>query len=115
RPHQDASPPASERITAVILPPTPPGRPLYRKVRDRASFAFALVSIAAILDVADRKVRGARLALGGLAHKPWLPADAERALVGKIAERSSFDDTAQAVLGGAVPHDTNEFKIPLTR
>src|SRR4051794_15637796 len=66
-----------EIITAVTLPPPPPGVQLYRKVRDRASYAFALVSVAAIVDSTRGQVRSARLAFGGLAHRPWRVAQAE--------------------------------------
>jgi Aerobic-type carbon monoxide dehydrogenase, middle subunit CoxM/CutM homologs len=62
---------SGEIITAVTLPPPPPGVQVYRKVRDRASYAFALVSVAAIVDSAQGKIRSARLAFGGLAQKPW--------------------------------------------
>src|SRR6202035_2220067 len=66
-----------EMITAVVLPPPPPGRQLYRKVRDRASYAFALVSVAAIVAREDDRVRTARVAFGGISYKPWRSAEAE--------------------------------------
>ncbi len=66
-----------ELITAVTLPPPPPGLQLYRKVRDRASYAFALVSVAAIIDAPGGTIQSARLAFGGLAHKPWRVEEAE--------------------------------------
>ena len=87
-----------ELITAVLLPPPPAGRQTYRKVRDRASYAFALVSVAAIVDAGGGKIRDARLALGGVAHKPWVPKDAERELVGAPAEAGSYETAARAAL-----------------
>jgi xanthine dehydrogenase YagS FAD-binding subunit len=102
-------------ITAVTLPPPPIGKQIYRKVRDRASYAFALVSVAAIVDVADGKVRSARLAFGGLAPKPWRVAPAEERLIGAPASEQTFDAVASDVLDGARGHGGNDFKIPLTR
>ena len=75
-----------EIITAVTLPPPPPGVQLYRKVRDRASYAFALVSVAAIVDSTRGRIRSARLAFGGLAHKPWRSPQAEQKLVDAPAD-----------------------------
>ncbi len=100
-----------ELVTAVTLPKPLPGIHLYRKVRDRASYAFAVISVAAVIDAApDGKVRSARLAFGGLAHKPWRVEGAERALVA-----DGVDAAADAVLAGARGQGTNDFKIPLTR
>jgi len=84
-------------------------------VRDRASYAFALVSVAAIVDAQGGTIRGARLAFGGLAHKPWRVGDAEQALAGKPAQQAAFDAAADAVLQGARGQGHNDFKIPLTR
>jgi xanthine dehydrogenase YagS FAD-binding subunit len=114
-PDHDTSLAPGELITAVILPPPPAGRQVYRKVRDRASYAFALVSVAAILDVGDGKVRDARLALGGIAHKPWQASDAERDLVGASAQAESFEAAGRAAVKGAAGRRDNEFKIPLTQ
>jgi xanthine dehydrogenase YagS FAD-binding subunit len=103
-------------ITAVDLPPLPfAARSRYRKVRDRASYAFALVSVAAALDVAGGVVRDVRLALGGVAHKPWRAARAEAALRGAAATEESFRRAAEAELAGAVPLRDNAFKVPLAR
>ena len=104
-----------EIITAVMLPPPPMGKQIYRKVRDRASYAFALVSVAAIVDAAGGKVRSARLAFGGLAPKPWRVAPAEERAVGASASESTFDAVASGVLDGARGYGGNDFKIPLTR
>jgi xanthine dehydrogenase YagS FAD-binding subunit len=104
-----------EIITAVRLPPPPPGVQIYRKVRDRASYAFALVSVAAIVEASGGRIRSARLAFGGLAPKPWRVRQAEEKLVGVSANADTFNTVATAVLDGARSHGGNDFKIPLTR
>jgi xanthine dehydrogenase YagS FAD-binding subunit len=105
-----------ELITAVDLPPLPlAARSRYRKVRDRASYAFALVSVAAALEVVGGVVRDVRLALGGVAHKPWRATRAEAALRGAPATRESFRGAAEAELAGARPLPGNAFKVPLAR
>ena len=114
-PEHDTTLAPGELLTAVILPPPPPGRQIYRKVRDRASFAFALVSLAAILDVGGGKVKNARLAMGGVAHKPWTPKEAERALVGAAAQADSFERAGQAAVKDATGQPHNEFKIALAQ
>ncbi|CAN5762775.1 xanthine dehydrogenase family protein subunit M [soil metagenome] len=113
-PHVENALQPGEFITSVTLPPPPPGVQLYRKVRDRASYAFALVSVAAIVDVADAGIRSARFAFGGLAHKPWRVDAAEEAAQGE-ASAESFDAVADAVLAGAKGQGSNDFKIPLLR
>lgn len=101
-----------ELVTAVEVPAL--GMPSsYRKVRERASFAFALVSIAAALDIADGVVRDCRLALGGVAHAPWRARRAEELLRGLPATRENFRRAAQAELEAARPLRDNGFKIPL--
>jgi xanthine dehydrogenase YagS FAD-binding subunit len=105
----------SEIITAVTLPPPPPGMQVYRKVRDRASYAFALVSVAAIVDSTRGRIRSARLAFGGLAHRPWRVAQAEEKLAGAAANTTTFNAAADAVLDGARGFGGNDFKLPLTR
>src|SRR5580704_15705720 len=104
-----------EIIAAVTLPPPPPGVQVYRKVRDRASYAFALVSVAAIVDSARGRIRSARLAFGGLAHKPWRIEQAEQKLANAAADTTTFDRAAAEVLEGARGYGGNDFKIPLTR
>lgn len=104
-----------ELIVAIDLPPPPPGRQLYRKVRDRASYAFALVSIAAAVAVEEGIVTSARLAFGGLAPMPWRSAEAEAALVGQPAGTAAFEAAADALLADARGHGHNDFKIALTR
>jgi xanthine dehydrogenase YagS FAD-binding subunit len=106
---------AGEIITAVTLPPPPPGVQIYRKVRDRASYAFALVSVAAVVEAASGRIRSARLAFGGLAHKPWRVTQAEEKLAGVSANADTFNTVADDVLEGARGYGSNDFKIPLTR
>jgi len=114
-PHIETVLEPGELIASVLLPPPPAGRQIYRKVRDRASFAFALVSVAAILDVDGERVRAARVAFGGLSYKPWRSAEAEAALVGAPATRAAFDAAGAAALQNARGYGCNDFKIPLAR
>jgi xanthine dehydrogenase YagS FAD-binding subunit len=114
-PDHDTSLAPGELISGIILPPPPRGRQAYRKVRDRASFALAVVSVAAILDCSDRTVRDVRLALGGVAHKPWQPRAAERELVGAPAIEASYEAAARAAVAGAEPQPGNQFKVELAR
>ncbi len=105
-----------ELITAVALPALPAAmRSTYRKVRDRASYAFALVSVAAALEVEGGTVKDVRLALGGVAHKPWRAWKAEAALKGRPATTESFRAAAEAELADARPLLHNGFKIELAR
>ena len=106
---------SAEIVTSVTLPPPLPGVQVYRKVRDRASYAFALVSVAAIVDSARGRIRSARLAFGGLAPKPWRVTAAEQSLTNAAAGAKRFDAAADAVLEGARGYGSNDFKIPLTR
>ncbi|MEV0674951.1 xanthine dehydrogenase family protein subunit M [Actinosynnema sp. NPDC050436] len=106
----------ADLITAVDLPPLPrDARSLYRKVRDRASYAFALVSVAAVLEVADGAVRDVRIALGGVAHKPWRARKAEDVLRGGPATVDAFREAAAAELADAHPLPGNAFKVALAR
>ena len=105
-----------ELITDVELPPPPDGRSTYRKVRERASFAFALVSLAAVLDVGpDGRVRDLRLALGGVAHVPWRAHTAERAARSLPATPETFARAAGEELRTARPLPGNEYKVTLAR
>jgi len=114
-PHIETVLAPGELIQAVVLPPPPPGRQFYRKVRDRASFAFALVSVAVIIAVKDDRVHAARVAFGGISYKPWRSAEAEAALLGAAVTRASFDAAGRAALRNARGHGSNDFKIPLAR
>ena len=87
----------------------------YRKVRDRASYAFALVSVAAALELDGGTVKDVRLALGGVAHKPWRARKAEAALKGQPATEAAFRAAAEAELADAVPLRDNAFKLELVR
>ncbi len=114
RPDIDTELAPGELITAVELPASTLAlRSTYRKVRDRASYAFALVSVAAALAVEDGTVRDVRLALGGVAHKPWRAWRAEEALRGQPATAASFRAAAEAELRDAAPLRDNAFKIEL--
>jgi xanthine dehydrogenase YagS FAD-binding subunit len=113
-PERDTTLEAGELITHVTLPPPPPGVQIYRKVRDRASYAFALVSVAAVVDAKGGEIRGGRLAFGGLAHKPWRVEAAEQAMAGRTAPAAA-EAAADRVLEGAKGFGSNDFKIPLTR
>ena len=105
-----------ELITAVDVPAVPfATRSLYLKVRDRASFAFALASAAVALDLRDGTIRDARIALGGVATRPWRAREAERALIGQRARGEAYRNAADAALAGAVPRDHNGFKIELAK
>jgi xanthine dehydrogenase YagS FAD-binding subunit len=114
-PHIETVLAPGELIKSVLLPPPPPGRQLYRKVRDRASYAFALVSVAAIVAREDDRVSAARVAFGGISYKPWRSAEAEAVLVGAPATRASFDAAGHAALSNARGYGSNDFKIPLAR
>lgn len=103
-------------ITAVELPALPPAaRSAYRKVRDRSSYAFALVSVAAALAVENGTVTDVRLALGGVAHKPWRASKAEQALRGQPATEAAFQAATAAELAEATPLRDNAFKIELAQ
>jgi xanthine dehydrogenase YagS FAD-binding subunit len=104
-----------ELIVAIVLPPPPTGRQLYRKVRDRASYAFALVSVAATLDIHENHIRAARLALGGVSFKPWRTPEAEHVLLGQKAADPVFEDAANLALRGARGYGHNDFKIELAK
>jgi len=105
-----------ELITAVDLPPLAfATRSHYRKVRERASYAFALVSVAAAIDVVDDMVRDVRIAFGGVAHVPWRARKAEAVLRGARATEEAFRRAADAELADAQPLRDNAFKVPLAR
>jgi xanthine dehydrogenase YagS FAD-binding subunit len=106
----------TEIIVAVELPPKGfAANYSYLKVRDRLSYAFALVSVAAALELDGGRIREARLALGGVAHKPWRNVEAEAALRGEATDRSAFTKAADILLHGARSFGHNAFKIGLAR
>jgi xanthine dehydrogenase YagS FAD-binding subunit len=112
-PQTDTTLAKGELITAVILPPTPAGGQVYRKVRDRASYDFALVSVAALVDTDGDRIRSARIALGGVAHKPWRALEAERQLAGAALSDDTFAAAGEAAVKGAQGRGHNDFKIQL--
>jgi xanthine dehydrogenase YagS FAD-binding subunit len=105
-----------ELITAIDLPPLAVARRSgYRKVRDRASFSFAVVSVAVALEIEEGLVSDVRIAFGGLAHVPWRAFDAEQALLGSEPTEEAFARAADAELAQAAPLRDNAFKVPLAR
>ncbi|MGJ4994180.1 FAD binding domain-containing protein [Bradyrhizobium sp. HKCCYLR20261] len=116
RPDFDNNLRADEIITAIELPAQGfAANHSYLKIRDRLSYAFALVSVAAALDIDNGRIREARFALGGVAHKPWRNDAAEAALRGQAPDRAAFERAADMLLQGAKPHRYNAFKLPLAR
>ncbi|WP_454882944.1 FAD binding domain-containing protein [Sphingomonas oryzagri] len=104
-----------ELITHIELPKPVAGRQAYRKVRDRASYAFALVSVAAIVRMDDGRIADAALAFGGLGPMPWRDDAVEDALIGRVPSRDVFDAAADVLLEDAQSFGGNDFKIPLAR
>lgn len=117
KPERDTNLAPDELIIAVDLPPMPfATRSHYLKVRDRASYAFALVSVAAALDIdSEKKIKDARIALGGVAHKPWRAIIAQKKLIGQTADETNFQAAAEAELEPAKGYKYNSFKIELAR
>ena len=115
-PERDTELRHDELITAVILPPSPfADHSHYLKVRDRASYEFALVSVAAGLEMDGKRVRDARIVLGGVAHRPWRASGAERALVGHALDDDTLAKAALAATEGARPYRDNAFKVTLAQ
>ena len=114
-PQKDNNLQKGELITAIEIPDTAffAGRALYTKIRDRASYAFALVSVAAILNIKGNTIENARLAMGGVAHKPWRLTVAENFLEGKRASAPVFEQAAAMALKEARGYGYNNFKIKL--
>lgn len=113
-PERDNTVARDEIVTAVEIPAPAAGTvSTYRKVRDRQSYAFAIASVAATLDVEDGIVRGVSIALGGVAHKPWRARTAEHALLGAAADEASFRRAIALELDAAEPLRDNAFKVPL--
>ncbi|ASU32580.1 FAD binding domain-containing protein [Mucilaginibacter xinganensis] len=105
---------AGEMITGIEIPDNNFAKnSYYLKVRDRQSYAFALVSVAAALDISNGTIKNARLAMGGVAHKPWRLFDAEKSLIGKPATEESFKQAAQIAMQGAKGYQYNSFKLKL--
>ncbi|MBO9456257.1 xanthine dehydrogenase family protein subunit M [Paracoccus sp. R12_1] len=104
-----------EVITAVTLPEPAAGRQSYRKIRDRSSYAFALVSVAAVIELREGRIARVALAFGGLAHKPWRDPQTEAILTGRPPSPALFDQAADALLAKAKGRGGNDFKIALAR
>ncbi|MET9604843.1 xanthine dehydrogenase family protein subunit M [Streptomyces sp. NPDC006512] len=114
RPEQDTVLRGGEIVTAVLLPAAAPGAvSLYRKARDRASYAFALASVAAVLQLEDGRVRRVALAFGGLAHRPWRATTAEALLTGAEPTEAALREAVDAELAHALPLRDNAFKVGL--
>ncbi|WP_107671213.1 xanthine dehydrogenase family protein subunit M [Cyanothece sp. BG0011] len=116
RPEKDTHLEPGELITAVTLPDSsknPSG--VYLKIRDRASYSFALVSVAASINLDGDKIEGVRVALGGVAHKPWRATEAEEFLIGKSFEENSLTEAADIALQQAQPLSQNQFKVELAK
>ncbi|MFF5727583.1 FAD binding domain-containing protein [[Kitasatospora] papulosa] len=115
-PHRETSLPPGALITHITLPPAPvAAHSRYRKVRERASYAFAIGSVAAALDMEDGQVREARLALGAVASRPWRARAAETVLIGAPATGETFAAAADAELAAAAPLPDNGYKVTLMR
>lgn len=115
-PERDNTLSDGELITAVELPAQNfSAHSSYLKLRDRASYAFALVSVAAALEMDGDRIANARIAMGGVAHKPWRTREAEAVLVGKTADEAAFTAAADSLLQGASGFEHNTFKIELGR
>ncbi|MFF1450518.1 FAD binding domain-containing protein [Streptomyces sp. NPDC058274] len=115
-PERDTEIGPGELITGVLLPAAPAGLPsAYRKARDRASYAFALASVAAVLDVADGVVQYAGIAFGALAHRPWRARLAEQALLGAAPTTAAFEHAVDLELAAAQPLRDNAYKVTLAR
>jgi xanthine dehydrogenase YagS FAD-binding subunit len=113
-PQIDTNIASGELITAIDLPPSPfAAHSIYLKVRDRASYAFALVSVAAALDLQDGIVKDVRIVLGGVAHKPWRSTEAESALRGQPLSDENLQRAATAAVAGAQACSDNGYKIEL--
>ena len=114
-PHFEHNLEPGELITSVVLPPPIPSSQIYRKVRDRASYAFALVSIAAVVAMEEGKMGHVALAFGGLAPRPWRDESVEALLSGEAPSPALFDQAADILLGEARGRGHNDFKIALAR
>jgi xanthine dehydrogenase YagS FAD-binding subunit len=115
-PNLDTNLKHGELVTSIELSPAFISKnSCYLKIRDRQSYAFALVSVAAGLEMERERIQSARLALGGVAHKPWRSLDAEKALIGAVATPDSFARAADILLQGAKAYEHNAFKIQLAK
>jgi xanthine dehydrogenase YagS FAD-binding subunit len=103
-------------VTHVTLPPPrSQGKQIYLKLRDRASYEFALASAAIVIETTGRKISYTRVALGGVGTRPWRSPEAEKALIGQPSETATFRKAAEAALQGARPQSENGFKVELAK
>lgn len=115
-PEKDCNLQSGEIITAIILPPSTAAKTgVYLKLRDRASYSFALISVAGIIESKNNLISNARIALGGVAHKPWRALEAESFLQGKSATPDHFEQAATIALQDAKPLKHNQFKVKMTK
>jgi len=115
-PERDTNLEPGELITAILLPPLPFAKSgVYLKLRDRASYAFALISVAAAVDLAGEQIKNVRIAMGGVAHKPWRSQKAEQFLIGKAANAATFEQAAEIALQSVEPLAHNQFKVELAK
>jgi xanthine dehydrogenase YagS FAD-binding subunit len=115
-PQKDTNLNQGELITAIEIPKNNfANKSYYLKIRDRASYAFALVSVAAALEIEGNKIKQARVAMGGVSHKPWRAIEAEKFLTGKDATEENFKFAAEAEMKNAKPLEHNKFKVELGR
>jgi xanthine dehydrogenase YagS FAD-binding subunit len=115
-PHVEVALEYSELFTHIVISNLPAARRShYVKVRDRASYEFALASAAVVLDLGDDTIRAARLGLGGIATRPWRAIEAEHFLTGRTASDETFRDAAEIALTGASARAHNHFKIELAK
>jgi xanthine dehydrogenase YagS FAD-binding subunit len=114
-PHIENALEPGDLITHVELPPAPNTRQVYLKLRDRASYEFALASAAVVAHVESGHIRSVRIAMGGVGTRPWRSHEAEAALTGKAATPANFKLAAEAALKNAKPHPENAFKVELAR
>lgn len=113
-PEKDTNLNQGELITSIEIPKNNfANKSYYLKVRDRASYAFALISVAAALELNGNKIKSVRVAMGGVAHKPWRALEAEKMLVGKDATEANFKAAAEAEMKNAKPLEHNKFKVEL--
>lgn len=115
-PQKDSNLAPGELITSVILPPLALAKSgVYLKLRDRSSYSFALISVAAAVEIVGENIKDVRLAMGGVAHKPWRATEAEKFLIGKPADITTFTQAGNIALEAAKPLADNGYKVELTK
>lgn len=115
-PQRDSNLEPGELISAVILPPVSFAKSgVYLKIRDRTSYSFALISVAAAVEIVGEHIQNVRLAMGGVAHKPWRATEAEKFLIGQPVDVAIFTQAANIALEGAKPLAHNGYKVELAK